>query len=190
MNLFILSLNFAQCAEWMFDKHISKIILEAAQMLSTAKRVLDPDNIDVYDTIVYRISHTNHPVSKWMRESYANYCWTLQLVDAMHAEWLYRYNHPSDKIHKSYAVCQYLRNNPPPLDSFPQQDLTQFAQAMPDEYKQDDPILAYRAYYQSPAKRKIAGWSRRNPPEWWITRKESRELIIAENGTVIIRIYK
>ena len=42
MNLFILSLCFRECAEWMFDKHISKMIVEAVQMLSTAKRVLDP----------------------------------------------------------------------------------------------------------------------------------------------------
>ena len=45
MNLFILSRNPVQCAKWMMDKHIIKIILEAAQMLSTAKRVLDPDCI-------------------------------------------------------------------------------------------------------------------------------------------------
>ena len=44
MNLFILSLNFQECAECMFDKHVSKIILEAVQMLCTTIQIIDPDN--------------------------------------------------------------------------------------------------------------------------------------------------
>jgi hypothetical protein len=44
MNLFILSLNFQECAEYLFDKHVSKILLEAVQMLCTTIQVIDPDN--------------------------------------------------------------------------------------------------------------------------------------------------
>jgi len=44
MNLFILSLNFQECAEYMFDKHVSKILLEAVQMLCTTIQIIDPDN--------------------------------------------------------------------------------------------------------------------------------------------------
>ena len=44
MNLFILSLCFRECAESMFDKHVSKILLEAVQMLCTTIQVIDPEN--------------------------------------------------------------------------------------------------------------------------------------------------
>ena len=40
MNLFILSLDPAKIAEYMMDKHIAKIILEAVQMLCTTQRLL------------------------------------------------------------------------------------------------------------------------------------------------------
>ena len=44
MNLFILSLIQKEIAQFMMDKHVSKILLEAVQMLCTAKRVLVPDD--------------------------------------------------------------------------------------------------------------------------------------------------
>ncbi len=169
MNLFVLSLCFAECAQWMFDKHISKMILETAQMLCTTKRVLDPEGVDLQGhDIVYKLAHKNHPVTIWMRTSYANYCWALDMVDAMHAEWKYRYDHPAETQHKSYVVCQWLRDHPPPLATFPETGLTPFAQAMPDEYKcEGDAIKAYREYYQSPEKKRIAKWTKRQMPPWY-----------------------
>lgn len=170
MNLFILSLCFRECAEWMFDKHISKMIVEAVQMLSTAKRVLDPleEGSDEEGGVkIYKISHKNHPVSIWIRTSLENYLWTLDMVDAMHEEWRFRYGHPETKIHASYKIAQYLREAAPPADRFPESGLTPFAQAMPDEYKGEDAVEAYRKYYQSPDKRRIASWKRRTPPAWY-----------------------
>ena len=41
MNIFYLSESPKQCAEWAVDKHVVKMILETAQLLSTAHRVLD-----------------------------------------------------------------------------------------------------------------------------------------------------
>ena len=168
MNLFILSLCFRECAEAMFDKHISKMIVEAVQMLSTAKHLLDPfKEGDEEAKLIYKISHKNHPVSIWIRTSLDNYLWTLDMVEAMHNEWRYRYGHADTVLHASYKVATYLRTNAPSEDAFPQKGLTPFAQAMPDEYKSADPVEAYRKYYQSPDKRKIASWKRRTPPEWW-----------------------
>lgn len=169
MNLFILSLNFQECAEWMFDKHVSKIILEAVQMLCTTIQIVDPENPVSSKIQLYKISHKNHPVSIWMRTSLDNYLWTLNLVEAMHNEWKYRYNHPADKMHKSFIVANYLKLYAPTADKFPQTGLTPFALAMPVEYKCDDAIEAYRMYYQSPDKRKIASWKRRSPPHWYKT---------------------
>jgi hypothetical protein len=172
MNLFILSLCFRECAEWMFDKHIAKMIVEAVQMLSTAKRVLDPlEDIERIEkeagVKIYKISHKNHPVSIWIRTSLENYLWTLEMIDAMHEEWRFRYGHPETKVHASYKIAQHLREAAPPADRFPERGLTPFAQAMPDEYKGEDAVEAYRRYYQSPDKKRIASWKRRTPPAWY-----------------------
>ena len=167
MNLFILSLDFQACAEALFDKHVSKILLEAVQMLCTAIQIVDPENEISKQIKLYKIAHKNHPVTIWIRTSLENYIWTLNLVDAMHAEWKYRYDHPPEKMHKSYIVAKYLREYAPKAEKFPKIGLTNFALAMPDECKCSDPIESYRRYYQTKEKQKIASWKKREKPEWY-----------------------
>ena len=164
MNLFILSWIQREIAEYMMDKHVAKILLEAVQMLCSAKRVLDPD--DKINDKLYKLAHKNHPVTIWCRTSKENFIWTLDLVDELHKEWKYRYGHPESKVHKSYTVALLLRENMP--THFPEEGLTRFALAMPDEYKCHDPIESYRKYYMSPEKQKIASWKKnRARPEWY-----------------------
>jgi hypothetical protein len=167
MNLFILSLVQKEIAQYMMDKHVSKILLEAVQMLCTAKRVLDPE--DEINEKIYRLAHKNHPVTIWCRKSKENFLWTLELIEELHKEWKYRYNHPENKVHKSYLIAQILRENLPSDDKFEEQRLTSFALAMPDKYKTDDAILSYRNYYMSQEKHKIASWKKkREKPDWYI----------------------
>ena len=91
MNLFILSLIQKEIAQAMMDKHISKIILEAAQMLCSAKQIVDPG--DESNRLLYKLAHKNHPVTIWCRKSQANYIWTLDLIEEMHEEWRFRYGY-------------------------------------------------------------------------------------------------
>ena len=167
MNLFILSLIQKEIAEYMMDKHISKILLEAVQMLCSAKRILDPD--DESNERIYKLAHKNHPVTIWCRKSKANFIWTLDLVEELHKEWKYRYGHPETKMHKSYIIVSlYLRENIPNDSKFEEKDLTPFALAIPDRYKTDDPVLSYRNYYMSEEKQKIASWKKkREKPDWY-----------------------
>jgi hypothetical protein len=191
MNLFILSLDPAKTAEYMMDKHIAKIILEAVQMLCTTHRLLATPTCGVIevDPCVYKIAHKNHPVTIWCRAAQANFIWTLDLIDAMHAEWKYRYGHPAHKQHKSYIVAQYLRQNIPPAETFERVIIpgvmTPFALAMPDEFKSRagatttatgtshgadiyDAVASYRSYYLSEPKRRIAKWGKlRGMPLWY-----------------------
>ncbi len=166
MNLFILSLIQREIAQFMMDKHVSKILLEAVQMLCSAKRIIDPD-AEINERL-YKLAHKNHPVTIWCRKSRANFVWTLDLVDELHKEWKYRYGHPESKIHKSYEVALLLRTNIPDDSCFETTGLTKFALAMPDEYKSDDPVESYRRYYMSPEKKTIASWNkRREKPDWY-----------------------
>ena len=194
MNLFILSLDPAKTAEYMMDKHIAKIILEAVQMLCTTHRLLAGAcaGAPAVDPCVYKIAHKNHPVTIWCRAAQANFIWTLDLIDAMHAEWKYRYGHPAHKQHKSYIVAQYLRQNIPPPDAFERIGvpgiMTPFALAMPDEFKVRasattapatgtshgadiyDAVASYRSYYLSEPKRRIAKWGKLRGMPLWYTR--------------------
>ena len=79
MNLFILSLIQKEIAKYMMDKHVSKILLEAVQMLCSAKRVLDPE--DEINDRIYKLAHKNHPVTIWCRKSRQNFIWVLELVE-------------------------------------------------------------------------------------------------------------
>ena len=166
MNLFILSLIQKEIAQFMMDKHVSKILLEAVQMLCTAKRVLDPD--DNVCSQLYKLAHKNHPVTIWCRKSKANFIWTLDLIEELHKEWRFRYGHPETKYHKAYLMSIILKENIPTDDKFKLIGLTPFAQAMPQQYKNEDVILAYRNYYMSPEKQIIASWNKkRERPDWY-----------------------
>ena len=168
MNIFILSLIQKKIAEFMMDKHVSKILLESVQMLCSAKRVLDPENCEG----LYKMAHKNHPVTIWCRKSKDKYMWTLDLVEELHNEWRFRYGHPETKFHRSYVVAQLLRRHVPRDEFFicPRAGLTPFALAMPEEYKarNGNAVESYRAYYMSPEKQRIATWKKNRPaPEWY-----------------------
>jgi hypothetical protein len=167
MNLFILSLIQREIAQYMMDKHVSKILLEAVQMLCSAKRMLEPD--DITNDRLYKLAHKNHPVTIWCRKSRANFMWTLELVEEIHNEWRFRYGHPDTKFHKSYLVSLLLKESVPDSSKFEEEGLTPFALAMPDVYKTSDPVESYRNYYLSPEKQKIATWKKgRRRPYWYI----------------------
>ena len=167
MNLFILSFDPKEIAEFMMDKHISKIILEAVQMLCSALRILEADDEEI-DATVYKMAHKNHPVTIWCRNSKENFEWTLELIECMHNEWKWRYGHKEEKKHKAYLMAEYVKSKIPDGNKFPQTGLTQFALAMPVEYKTDDVVRSYRDYYMSPEKQRIATWNKkRSKPEWY-----------------------
>jgi hypothetical protein len=157
----------------MMDKHVNKILLEAVQMLCSARRIVEPDD-DVINERLYKLAHKNHPVTIWCRKSKANFVWALDLAEELHNEWRFRYGHPETKIHKSHRIAMFLRENIPSDDAIEEVGLTPFALARPDKYKTDDPILSYRNYYMSEEKQKIASWcKKRSKPAWYVLNDDS-----------------
>ena len=73
MNIFALDKCPMQSAQWLDDIRKNKMILESAQMLSTAVRVLCPDT----DLSVYKVAYLNHPCTIWARQSRDNFKWLL-----------------------------------------------------------------------------------------------------------------
>ena len=95
MNVFYLDKNPQSAAAMHCDKHCVKMILEYAQILSTAHRVLDGD--DAPDDL-YKIAHKNHPSTIWARTSKQHYDWLFRLVRKLTIEYGIRYG----KIHRSW----------------------------------------------------------------------------------------
>lgn len=153
MNIFVLDLDPVVCAAYHNDRHVVKMITESAQMLSTACRTTGLD-------VGYQITHLNHPCSLWVRESQENWIWLWRLAKFLNIQWKERFNH-SDRDHKSFDIIFSL-----PIPPLPRNGLTPFAQAMPEQYRNDDPVQAYRSYYMG-EKRHIAQW-KNGIPEWWV----------------------
>lgn len=151
MNIFILDNDAKKCAEYHTDKHVVKMILEHAQMMSTAVRVSGLDS-------GYKIAHLNHPCTKWVRESLSNFLWLYDLTFYLNLEYRRRFNHSYN--HKSFDVVDNLPN--PNIKDI---GLTPFAQAMPDKYKNKDSVSAYRLYYIN-EKSHLFNWTDTEEPVW------------------------
>lgn len=180
MNIFYLDSNPRVCAEMHNDKHVVKMILEYAQLLSTAHRILDGvpatasriksgrqytcyNLSDNRDAMLYSTTHINHPSAIWVRQSEHNYNWLAKLLIELCSEYTYRYG----KIHKVYAtgLANMLYIAKP--KNIPKSYFTEPTPAMPDEYKANDSIQSYRNYYLG-AKSAIAAWKNREKPTWFI----------------------
>jgi hypothetical protein len=110
----------------------------------------------------YKPTHVNHPCTKWVRASQANFEWTVQHGLALCTEYTLRYlrRHAAKDIIESIQACAFLLR-------FEQQKRTPFAQALPDQYRSSNAVTAYRRFYIG-EKRRFAKWSHPStPPDWW-----------------------
>ena len=179
MNIFYLSENAYAAAMMHCDKHVVKMNIEYAQMLSTAHRVLDgtqytelsknnrkikrwahPD-LD-YDERLMKATHVNHPSNVWVRSNRANYRWTYNLYDQLLCEYKLRYK----KTHACARLKDLLKTQP---ENIPVGEFYAPPLAMPEEFKvEGDPITSYRNLYKGP-KRSFAKWFRDEAqgPAWF-----------------------
>jgi len=168
MNIFYLSNLVAICARWHCDKHVVKMILETAQLLYTAHWVLveEPDfseaPIRKNGLRGYKsIRNKKHPSAIWVRESLDHYAWLCKLGIYLCKEYNYRFG--ANKKHACEIHIQWLTANPP--STLISNGWKQPPQAMPQEYRNEDSIVAYKAYYLG-AKRHILNYTKRNSPYW------------------------
>jgi hypothetical protein len=190
MNLFVLHLNTVLAARYHADKHVVKMLLEACQLLYSAhwttaypellnyrysvklseeqKKLSVPESMRSApcsqthpDLPGFRPVHLQHPCAQWVREIVGNYYWACQLALALADEYTYRFG---NKVHSCEAHARWLLDNIPDLPSF---DQTEFVQAMYPEFKKEDAVEAYRAYYRgSKGERGLLQYTKREIPEW------------------------
>lgn len=151
MNIFVLDYDFKKNAEYHCDKHVVKMITEQNQILSTVHWLSG-------GKAHYKPTHIHHPSTKWCLESIENYRWLINSTLALCEEYTYRYG----KIHAGEEICLQLAYNEPKI---PSKGITKFAQAMPEQYRSNNIVSAYRAYYNGD-KQHLFAWKNRNIPNW------------------------
>jgi hypothetical protein len=144
MNVFILDTNPVLAAQYQADKHVVKQVLESAQILSTVCG--GP----------YKPTHQNHPCVLWAGRNRVNFAWLHRHARALCEEYTLRYG----RIHRCQPVIEAARV-PRSLPI----GITEFVQCMPEQFRDKDPVQAYRKYYHS---KSFAQWNRGRPaPYWW-----------------------
>lgn len=186
MNIFVLDESPVLAAQMQCDKHVVKMIVESAQMLSTAHRILDGKMRVVETTtasgkkrnvkrwlladkemndILYGVTHPGHPSTKWTMESMANYIWHYEHFCALCDEYTHRYG----KTHKTDAALRFVLDEAP--KNIPDIGQTPFRLAMnsqPQCMNPADPVSSYRAFYQTKQGRFKMVWSKRGKPDWFV----------------------
>lgn len=133
--------------------------LETAQLLCTTAHLRGFD-------APYKITHKNHPVRIWLGQSSANWNWLCEHGIALCNHYTDRYK----KIHKCEAIIRDMQCKTQMIwgNSLPSNEHTPFAICMPDQYKKNNAVDSYRAYYIG-EKSKIATWEPFGiAPEWFI----------------------
>lgn len=174
MNIFYVDKDPTVSAQSLVDSHVVKMILESAQLLSTAHRILD--GFEYTDTtgkrkikrwdlpgeegqFIYKATHINHPSAKWVRESAYNYSWLYAHFVALMEEYKFRYA----KTHACVKLCKYLQH-PPKNISY-----CLFSQppcAMDKSYIiSKNAVVNYQNYYKY-GKAHLHKWTKREIPEW------------------------
>lgn len=181
MNIFFFNKDPKICALQHCDKHCVKMIVEYAQLLSTAHRVLDgyleirPSKTfrkqkyyklmkQDFESTLYKATHINHPSSKWVRQSDTNYRWLFLLWLNLLEEYTNRYG----REHSCAKLIPYLKHIPTNINKL---NFTNPWRAMPDEFKLDKHVENYceRSYqfYFNSTKQHIAKWKHGIIPEWY-----------------------
>jgi hypothetical protein len=189
MNIFYLSNSPKECAEMHCDKHTVKMIIEYAQLMSTAHRVLDGEEYidktanghkikrwrmkdERYENGLMKASHVNHPSGVWTRFSKQNYIWLNQMWQYLLKEYTHRYG----KRHACEKYQDVLYVSPANILN---RYFTEPTPAMPDYCKvPGNSIASYHKYYIN-EKVRFAKWKNREVPLWF--REGALQRMVEEN---------
>lgn len=165
MNIFVLDKNPKLAAQYLILPHIDKMLIESCQILASAlwrhngitnkadyndklsmlrqKYSSFPRQHDDGSVNLYGLGYINHTCVQWCAQSQANVDWLIS-----HALEIARINESHyGRPHACTKRAKWFADKFDDVD-FQHQQLTPFAQAMPDQYQVDgNAVLAYRQYY-------------------------------------------
>ena len=176
MNIFVLDYDPVRASKMHCDSHCNKMIIESAQMLSTAshyavgKLVFRPNPATgkrgylIRGTLsrIYAVDkkHVFHPYTQWSLASRKSFEWLVELAFALHDEKVYRYGSGNKSIRvveRCAKYAKYLDENPMP----------HFPLAMPEQYHIGNAVESYREFYIND-KAHLLTYTKRKPPKWLV----------------------
>jgi len=185
MNIFVLDDDPTIAAQLQCDKHVVKMIVESAQMLSTVHRMVDgvmerrPSKSgsmlqyykldDERENLLYKACHYNHPSTVWTRESCCNYSWHYEHFKALCDEYTYRYG----KVHATdIKLREVLKALPVNINRMAGKTPFKLAMSSNPECVVHDlggtnAVESYRNFYKTKQKRFKMVWTKRKIPEWF-----------------------
>lgn len=181
MNIFVLDTDPYKSAEMMCDKHVVKMLIETCQILSAVvdnrfNKILDGKPSVVNKLPQYPKAHVKHPCTIWAMEARDNSLWLNNHLHGLSIQFKNRFPRKEHKLTNTHLVYGELLES----CAFERTEMTPFAQAMPEVYKADNPVVGYRNYYLMD--KTFAAW-KNTPPQWF---KEGRskmlQLVKAHNS--------
>ncbi|MDH5796687.1 MAG: pyrimidine dimer DNA glycosylase/endonuclease V [Anaplasmataceae bacterium] len=110
MNIFITSFIILEAVSHLDDIRLNKMILETAQLLSTAYRELFEDH-----RMIYKSTHFNHPCTIWARKNNNTFSWLVEYFNSLSQEKIRRDHFLKDKAkifpHKSWEILHEIFDN-------------------------------------------------------------------------------
>ena len=166
MNIFVTYPDPVISAQTLCDIHVVKMVLESAQMLSTAWREYSLAYADEHE--LDQAAYINHPCTIWTQSARENYSWLYKPFIAVCEEYTHRYgkSHASARLKGPLMWAPF---KPRSVLATIEQPYG-FVLAMPDEYKSDDVFDSYRNYLIN-EKQHFAKWEKdpSRKPTWWRT---------------------
>ena len=196
MNIFYLDQDITKCAQAHVDKHVSKLILEAAQMMATAIRktrgeldtvrylttkgtvsknrkkvyLLEDDHLEVIDDELVITSYENNIYLNGY-EKHPCTLWVQESID--NYMWLYYLCQELNEecLYRGYNEhLSWKKIQSWPLPELPNKGLTEHARAFKDPYKEEcmaiESTLEAYRHYYQFGKFHLMTYTKRKPPEW------------------------
>jgi len=156
VNIFVVDTDPLKAASQLPDRHVTKMILESAQMLSIvfSSHYWDIGTVTKVDGTPFKTekgAFKKHPCTMWAAASVENCAWLIQHACGLCSEFARRYGHPH-KLTKSIFEAKKLfhRETGEPITIF--RNVSEFVFAGPDEFKLDstmDIVTKYQKYVAS-----------------------------------------
>jgi len=198
MNIFVLDTSPVLAAQYQCDKHVVKMIVESAQMLSTAHRLLDGKMSVVRRPVKTKIVFNDHEYSPidhyrkvrvWKLDDknldkalyavahpgHPSTKWTMESLG--NYLWHYQhfcalcdeYTHRYGKTHATDTKLRFILDQAPA--NIRDGEMTSFKLAMmsnPECMDSSDPVGSYRKFYQTKQGRFKMVWTNRDRPDWFV----------------------
>ena len=165
MNIFAIDPDPDVCAQVLDDVRLRVMIKETAQLLSGAIRIQSPE---VFPEGLYKLTHANHPVARWVRANRGNFFWTILLGRAQVEEFEFRFKkpHASERIFRLAADFYPRSVGNFPAGNFPTKE-SDFCNCTP--WPELPTFAAYRRtlidkWHADATTGRNPTWTGRNPP--------------------------